>query len=40
MTGSGTTVFGLFTEKATAQQAEKALKMKYSQVFLVKPLSN
>ncbi|MEG2175602.1 MAG: 4-(cytidine 5'-diphospho)-2-C-methyl-D-erythritol kinase [Oscillibacter sp.] len=40
MTGSGTTVFGLFTEKAIAQQAEKALKMKYSQVFLVKPLSN
>ena len=37
MTGSGTTVFGLFADWEAAQAAETALKQMYSQVFLVKP---
>lgn len=40
MTGSGTTVFGLFSEEDAARQAAAALKQGDLQVFLVKPFLN
>lgn len=39
MSGSGPTVFGIFREKITAENAVKILKRLYRQVFLVKPLA-
>lgn len=38
MTGSGPTVFGLFSREREARQAEKTLKAEYSQVFLANPI--
>lgn len=38
MTGSGPTVFGIFTDASGAQQAYRSLKSKYSDTFLVKPV--
>lgn len=40
MTGSGTTVLGLFADVEIARKAEIALKSCYSHVFLVKPLNH
>ena len=37
MTGSGPTVFGIFTDEAALSAAEMALKTQYQQVFRAKP---
>lgn len=38
MSGSGPTVFGIFRDRETAEQAAKALKKAYAQTFLAQPV--
>ena len=38
MSGSGPTVFGIFREEAAAQKAADAMKRRYSQTYLAKPV--
>ena len=38
MSGSGPTVFGIFAERETAQQAAKALRADYAQTYLAEPV--
>lgn len=38
MSGSGPTVFGIFRQRRTAEQAAKALKEDYAQTFLAEPV--
>ena len=38
MTGSGPTMFGLFSEKASAEKAYNVLKERYTDTFLTKPV--
>ena len=38
MSGSGPTVFGIFREEETAQQAKETLKKRYAQTYLAKPV--
>jgi len=38
LSGSGSSIFGIFSQQSSAERAEKALKNKYTQVWLVKPL--
>ena len=38
MSGSGPTVFGIFREEAAAKTAADALKSRYAQTYLAKPV--
>ena len=38
MSGSGPTVFGIFREETAAKAAETALKQRYPQTYLAKPV--
>ena len=40
MSGSGSAVFGLFSDRDEAIECEKNLKKYYSQTFLCKPLNH